>query len=254
MRWFQKNKESISSIMLVFVMLCASGIVSYKVYDLRDTWPGLAPAPSESAALFYGYGDRQLSYRNVGMILQNAGDTGGHVTHFSNYNYQTVEDWLWLSDKLDPKANYVPSLAAYYFSAAKDPDKLAHLLDYLAHTGQDTTNERWRFLAHAIYLARFRVEDQEKALAFAEKLANLKGNLPIWTKVMPAYVRKATGDKKEARNLLLLTIADPSAKMEQTDINQNCWYIDENLREPDDGLDTNKVFQDFCAQYIKSIK
>ncbi len=240
---------------LFWVLLALGLAVAFSVYtrDMRNTWPGVSPAPSQSAALFYGFGDAQLSYRNVGLILQNAGDTGGRTTNFKDYDYAIIEQWLWLSDKLDPNANYVPSLAAYYFSAAKEKEQIAHLVDYLAYVGNDVTGERWRWLGHAVYLARFSLKDQPKALELAQKLAALDApNMPSWTKVMPAYVQTAMGNKKEARELLLLMIADPNGKYQQADINQSCWYINEHLREKDDGLDQNEIFHGLCSAYLES--
>ncbi|MDB5478113.1 MAG: hypothetical protein JWM96_608 [Alphaproteobacteria bacterium] len=247
------RKQDALDLAWILLVLGLSFAVMHFTYEMREKWPGVQPAPSDSAALFYGFGDRQFSYRNVGIILQNAGDTGGRTTNFKDYDYGIIEDWLKLSEKLDFSANYVPSLAAYYFGSAKDPEQVRHLLDYLARVGNDSKNERWRWLAQAVYLARFQVKDQQKALDLANQLAALDGpDMPTWTKIMPAYVNKAKGDKKEARDLLLLTIADPKFHLEQAEINQNCWYINENLREEGDALDQNEVFTSFCADYLKS--
>lgn len=255
MSYFKTRKQDIIDLSRVFLAMVFTTLFSYSAFNMRDTWPGIAPAPSKEAALFYGYGDQQLSYRNVGLILQNAGDTGGRVTNFRDYDYNIIEEWLWLSDALDPKANYVPSLAAFYFSAAKEPDKIRHLVDYLAHVGSDPTGERWRWLGHAVYLSRFATKDQAKALELARKLAAMDApDMPVWTKVMPAYVQNAMGDKKSARDLLLLMVADPHMKQEQADINQSCWYINEHLREPDDNLDNNDIFKDFCVPYLETQK
>jgi hypothetical protein len=247
------KKQDVFDLFWVVLALAFSVIFSIQTRDMRNTWPGIAPPPSNEAALLYGYGDKQLSYRNVGLILQNAGDTGGRTTNFKDYDYNIIEQWLWLSNTLDPNANYVPSLAAYYFSAAKEPEKVERLIDYLATVGDDTTGERWRWLGHAVYLARFTVKDQVRALELANKLAALDApNMPSWTKVMPAYVQTAMGNKKEARELLLLMIADPNGNYQQADINQSCWYINEHLREKNDGLDQNQIFHDFCSVYLES--
>lgn len=221
---------------------------SFITYPLRDTWPGLPPPLKKEEATLYGYGDTQLAYRNIGMMLQNAGDVGGRVTNLKDYDYGHVEDWLWLTYDLDAQANYVPSLAAFYFGAVQDKEKLRHLLEYLTKVGQQTGNERWRWLAHAVYLARFRVEDQDEALRLAEILAHhAEPDMPIWTKQMPAFVMAKVGAKKAARDLML-TIAATEKNIDPADINQTCWYINEHLREKDDGMDTNKIYQALCTR------
>jgi hypothetical protein len=252
---YNANKtQDMVDLFWVILAVCGCIIFSHYSYTMRDTWPGIEPAPSSSAALFYGFGDKQLSYRNVGLTLQNSGDTGGRVTNFKYYDYSIIEQWLWLSDSLDSKADYVPTLGAYYFSAVKDPAKLRHLIAYLSHAGEEPTGEHWRWLGHAVYLARFQLKDQKLALQLANKLAAMNGpDLPMWTKVMPAYVEKGMGKKKDARDLLLLMIAEPKIKQEQADINQSCWYIQQYLREPRDNLDNNDIFRDFCVPYLTKI-
>lgn len=255
MRRHFSRKQDIIDLGWVILAVLFGVYFAWFTREMRNTWPGIAPPPSASASLFYGYGDRQLSYRNVGLTLQNVGDTGGRVTNFKDYDYSVIESWLWLADELDTKANYVPSLAAYYFSAAKEPEQLRHLLDYLSHVGEDVQHERWRWLGHAVYLARFGVNDQDKALELANKLAAIDSpDMPMWTKVMPAYVQKTMGHKKEARDLLLLIMADPHQVQEQADRNQSCWYINEHLREPGDDLENNEIFQAFCVPYLESEK
>jgi hypothetical protein len=253
MSYSASRKQDIFDLFWVILAVACGIIFSHYTYTMRNTWPGLDPAPSHSAALFYGFGDEQLSYRNIGLTLQNAGDTGGRVTNFKAYDYSVIEQWLWLADSFDSKANYVPSLAAYYFGAVKDKDKLQHLIGYLSHSGEVVTGEHWRWLGHAIYLARFELKDQKLALKLANKLAAMTGpDLPMWTKVMPAYVEKNMGQKKDARDLLLLILADPKTKQEQADRNQSCWYINKYLREPGDNLDNNQIFNNFCVSYLKS--
>lgn len=251
--YFINRKQTFLDLYWVLAMVGFGVMFSVLTHNMRDTWPGIAPPPSASEALFYGFGDQQLSYRTVGLTLQNAGDTGGRVTNFKDYDYTVVENWLWLADALDDKANYVPSLAAYYFSAAKEPEKLMHLIGYLSHVGAEATNERWRWLAHAVFLARFEIKDQTLALDLAKKMAAIDSpDMPMWTKVMPAYVENARGDKKSARDLLLLIVANPQISQQQADINQSCWYINEHLREPGDNLDQNEIFRDFCIPSLKA--
>ena len=228
------------------VLLC--GLISYFVYPFRSEWPGVPPAPKVHQALAYGLGDTQFSYRVVTLMLQHRGDIGGRVTSLKDYNYRHVRDWLELSYALDSRANWAPSLAAYYFSATQRKSDIKYLVDYLAKVGNTPTEgqERWRWLAHAVYLSRFVLNDQERALRFAQDLSNnATPDMPIWTKHMPAYVISNVGQKKAARDLIL-TIMATDKSLIQADINQSCWYLDNRLREPNDGLEYNPVYQAMC--------
>lgn len=242
-------------LLLVLGAVALSATLGYKLYPMRETWPGVPPTADEHSALLYGYGDQQLSYRNIGLMLQNAGDTGGRVTNFKDYDYAIIEGWLWLTNKLDSQSNYVPGLGAFYFGAAKEKKQLEHLVDYLAHVGMDNKQERWRWLAHAIYIARFQLDDQPRALKMAEQLASIATpEMPGWTKVMPAYVMKTMGNKKEARDMLLLVLADPKVLTDRADVNQSCWFINENLREPNDGMEQNEIYKSLCIPFLEEEK
>ena len=216
-------------------------------YPMKSKWPGLPPAVGKYEVLSYGYGDRELSYRNIGMMLQNAGDVGGNVTNLRDYNYKNVGDWLWATYGLSPKANYVPSLAAFYFGAVPDKTKLPYLIDYLEKVGKDEGFERWRWLAHAVYLTRFEMKDYDRALKLANELAALPDpDMPIWTKQMPAFVMSKVGKKQAARDLMLTILATDKG-IDPAEVNQTCWYINEHLRERADNLEKNEIYRLFCA-------
>jgi hypothetical protein len=247
---FNFRKQNLFDTILVLVaVLCCLGLWHIS-YDLRSKWPGLPPAASQHTALTYGLGDKQFSYRMVTLMLQNAGDVGGRVTNLRDYNYQRIQQWFDLTYLLDPKADFAPSLAAYYYGGTQRAEDTRYLVDYLARAGRDNVagHERWRWLAHAIYLARFRLKDQVKALELANELAALATpDMPSWTKLMPAYVTSNTGQKKAARDLFL-TIAATDKSLKKEDVNQTCWYIDTNLREPQDGLDRDLTYQLLCKK------
>ena len=246
MRGFFKKYIPIDQVALFLVFICCL-VLWQNTYHLREKWPGIPPAPDVARAQMYGFGDTELAYRNIGVMLQNAGDEGGRVTNLAAYNYSIIHDWLWLSFALDPKANYVPSLGAFYFGATPDHKEEVYLVDYLAKAGEVEGFEKWRWLAHAVYLARFELKDQNKALELANRLAAIKDpNVPIWTKQMPAFVMAKVGQKKAARDLML-TIAATTKNIDPNEINQTCWYIEHNLREPGDGMDQNPIFQLYCA-------
>jgi hypothetical protein len=231
----------------LFVVFCCCLVLWQATYHQREKWPGIPPAPDAARAEMYGFGDTQLSYRNIGLMLQNAGDEGGRVTNLALYDYRIIHGWLWLTYALDPHANYVPSLAAYYFGATPDHKEQAYLVDYLAKEGETEGFEKWRWLAHAVYLARFEMKDQIKALELADRLAALKDpDMPIWTKQMPAFVLSKVGRKKAARDLML-TIAATTKNIDPNEINETCWYIEHNLREPDDNLDKDQTWNILCA-------
>ncbi len=231
----------------VILAVLACLYVTHYTRPIKVRWDGVAPAPSEPVGLLYGFGDRQLSYYVLTLTLQNMGDMGGNVTPIKNYDMNHVADWLWLTYRFDKQSHYAPTLAGYYFGATQDPSKLRPVINYLRTAGNDTHYDLWRYLAQGIYLARFRLNDQALALDMAYQLAALDDpNLPIWTKQMPAFVLSRTGKKKASRDLFLTMMATTKSLGRQ-ELNFMCGYIGDNLREPDDQLEQNDVWLQFCA-------
>jgi hypothetical protein len=215
---------------------------------LKPRWPGVTPAPSMAAGLLYGFGDKQLAYYNLTLTLQNMGDIGGHITPIKDYNMKYVAEWLRLTYAFDPKSRYAPTLAGYYFGSSQEPEKLGPIIQYLRVAGNSAENELWRYLAQAVYLARFRMKDQPLALDLAYQLAKLEGpDMPIWTKQMPGFVMSNIGDKQASRDLFLTLLAT-SKNISRQEVNFMCGYIQDHLREKNDSLDGNEVWKAFCTK------
>ena len=163
----------------------------------------LPPPPSPRALLVRGLGDRQLAYRLGALELQEAGDGGGIVTPLLLYDYDRLAGWLDAVDRLDPKAGHVMAMATYYFALATDPAKVRRMVAFVVEAFERHPESRWRFLAHAAYLARFRLHDRAYALEIARRLASLDiEGLPVWTKQMPAFVLADMGEDEAAADLM----------------------------------------------------
>jgi hypothetical protein len=213
---------------------------------LKPRWPGVAPAPSVATGLLYGFGDKQLAYYSLALTLQNMGDIGGHITPIKDYNMNYVAEWLRLTYAFDKRSRYAPTLGGYYFGASQEPEKLHPIINYLRVVGNTTDNELWRYLAQAVYIARFRMKDQTLALDLAYQLAKLDGpDLPIWTKQMPGFVMSNVGDKQASRDLFLTLLAT-SKNISRQEVNFMCGYIQDNLREDNDSIDDNVIWKAFC--------
>ena len=97
----------------------------------------------------------------------------------------------------------MPYIASFYFGALDDTtEKLRPLIHYLYEVGNAAEGEKWRWLAHAVYLARFKLQDLDLAYKMALDLAALANqdgsDLPNWARQMPAFILNAKGDKQAA--------------------------------------------------------
>lgn len=192
----------------------------------RATWLNVPPAPSPVAARLFGLNDSAFAYRSIGLMLQNMGDTGGRATAFKQYDYANLAGWLNLENDLDPRSNYAPYLAAYYYGAVDDPAKAAYLVDYLVKAGHGPGPEKWRFLAQAVYIARFRMKDLDRAYRIAIDLSGMKeADIAPWARQLPAFIMQQQGDTIAARGFMLKFLQDAARSLPVQEVNAIKEYI-----------------------------
>ena len=198
-----QTKKAINLWLISLVIL--SGIFWIGSHQIYAKWAGVPPVPTKNGARMMTLGDTQFAYRFGAITLQNLGDSGGDVTPIKNYDFPMLGRWFWLLNDLDPASNHVPMIAAYYFGATPIPKDVAVVVDYLGHIGQNPVGNKWRWLAQAVYLARYRMDAPDVALDLAYKLARMQpigDDLPLWARQMPVSVLTKKGEKEAARELM----------------------------------------------------
>jgi len=204
--------------------------------SFQAQWMNVPPVPKASFQEASALGDAQLAYRANAIMIQNLGDSGGRSHSFAQYNYERLTQWLFLMDRLDPRSNFIPYLAAYYFGAVSDTQKLEPLTLYLAHAGERPQGEKWRWLAHAAYLARFEMQDLDLALHYAQRLSALEArydmDLPQWASQMHIFIQNTMGNKQEAYGLMLEILREQASTMHPNEVNFMREYICTRILEP----------------------
>lgn len=218
-------------VFIVCVMaFAAHALLSLSLQRRKAEWANVPPAPGRGAAASMALGDRQFAYRAFGLMLQNLGNTGGDTTPLNRYDYSRLGNWFGVEDDLDPRSNFIPLLAAYYFGGTQDPAQLDPVIAYLAAVGRRGDDLKWHWLAQAVYLARFRQNDMTKAQDLAAELAALwHPGMPVWTRAMPALVANQMGDKQAAYELMMAVLKDDSTAMDPAEVNFMIGYICERL-------------------------
>lgn len=177
----------------------------FGAHETFAQWGNVPPVPTKNGARIMTLGDEQFSYRFGAITLQNLGNSGGRVTAVKDYDYQKLGQWFWLLNDLDPASNHIPMLAAYYFGATQKPEDVAVVVKYLGAIGQNPAGNKWRWLVHAIFLARHRMDNLGLALDMAYALSRIEpvGDvLPAWARQMPAFVLAEQGEKQSARKII----------------------------------------------------
>jgi hypothetical protein len=218
---------------VVFILALNIALWTYS-RDLRPQWGNVPPVPSAKGAALATLGDSQMAYRVLGLMLQNLGSMGGQTEKFENYRYDRLRGWFFLEHRLDPESNFVPALAAYYYGATHKVDDLSPVIDYLQVAGQEPEPQKWRWLAQAVYLARYQQGDLNRALELANLLAGLKRNdMPLWARQMPAFVMNAQGDKQAAYALMVSILNSSAKELNPIEVRFIRDYVCERILNPD---------------------
>lgn len=213
-------------VFLFLAALLANICVWYSVRPITARWTNVPPAPPKSSASLIGLGDRQFAYRIYGIIIQNFGDTGGLITPVANYDFEGLGRWFEIQQTLDPVSDHAPFLAAYFFGGSQNPEKLGPIVRYLELAAGSGEGQKWRWLAQAVYLARFRMHDYDTALRLAHKLAAFDNpDMPAWTRQAPVFVMTAMGDKEAAYVLMTNLISSGVDTFHPNEINAMVDYL-----------------------------
>lgn len=215
------------------IILLNLGIWFY-ARPLQAKWRNVPPAPSQSGLLAGALSDGQLAYRMSGMMLQNLGSVGGQTQSLEKYDYGALEKWFFVNYHLDSRPSFIPFLAAYYYGATDNPEQVAHVVNFLETAGNDVRGQRWRWLVHAVFLAKHKMKDPARATEIADKLAALKDTkIPAWTKHLNVLLRNERGDKEDAYNMMLGILASEAATMDPTEVKFIVDYVCDSILTPD---------------------
>ena len=213
------TRENLLPYLVLGIFIIANFVFWNNSHLKQNTWRNIPPPPEVNRASMLALGDKQLAYRYYGFMLQNAGNVDGRLVSLKDYDYDSLKSWFFLEDNLDAVSNFVPMLAAYYYGAVGDSEKIDRILDYLAVVGQRPYGEKWRWLGHAVYLARHEQNDNDRALELAYLLAaNKDPDLADWARQMPAFVLQARGEKELAYEVMLGILVSNVDRMHPNEI------------------------------------
>jgi len=221
-----------------------------RTHEFQSRWTNVPPPPSKITAAGAGLGDPSVAYRIHGTMLQNMGDNGGRTINLKEYDYERLKKWFMLMHHLDPNSNFAPFLASFYYGSVKDPEKLRPLVEYLEVAGDNPKGQKWRWLAHGAYLAKFDMKDYDLALRLSTKLTNLeREDLPMWARNLRASVLNADGEKEAAYNMLIGILQDGAETMHPNEINATIAYICEQILDTSQAKD-NPLCEGIIASNI----
>ncbi len=148
------------------------------------------------------FGDIQFYYRKLGLELQNAGDKHGHYTSFRDHDYQKLRRWFEALDGIDENSQYIPFMAAYYYSMVPSEERVKIIAKYIVEYARQKPEQHWRLLTTAAYLYHQYPKNSTEALKEIGNILTDIKEIPLWARILVAFYLNDNGDICGAYNLI----------------------------------------------------
>jgi len=164
----------------------------------------LPPPPPASMLYTSSLGDPVAFSKLLMLWLQGFDHQPGVSIPFIQLDYGHLTGWLDRILSLDPHSEYPLLSAARVYSAVPDEVKQRQMLDFIYAKFMEDPGQRWQWLAHAVYVAKHRLQDQPLALQYARELRTrtTPTTAPEWARQMELFVLEDMGDLEAAQVLL----------------------------------------------------
>lgn len=189
--------------LVLLAMLSAQVLFAVQMRDRRAAIEEM-PYPLSGVALkFLAFGDDQFLFRAIARWLQDVGDGGGRVRPLKDYDYARVIGWLKVVDQLDARSDYGYSLAAHYFGAVSDIQKVGIVAEYFGQAAMADPAQRWPWLVWAAVHAVHQIKDPRLAASLVRDIVSLRGDprVPDWLVLLAPGLYRTAGDPGAAAAL-----------------------------------------------------
>lgn len=155
--------------------------------------------PNDKTVKAFCFGDDEFYFRLKLFKVQNMGDTYGRFTALKKYDYKKLFGWFKELEKLNYVSNYLPSLAAYYFSQTQNIEDRYYPVYFLRDHALRNPDKKWWWLYQASSIANYDIKDHELAIELALKLKDVAPDtVPTWVKQTAGLYLAKNGNNCEA--------------------------------------------------------
>jgi len=164
----------------------------------------LPAPPSTSLVTLVSLDDPVPAAKWLMLWLQAFDNQPGISIPLKELDYGRVSEWLDLILDLDNRIQYPLLAAIRFYAEVSDENKQKKMIDYISKKFLENPDERWQFMAHAVYIAKHRIKDQQLALACARLIRQYASgdNVPYWAKQMEIFVLEDMGELESAKVLI----------------------------------------------------
>lgn len=162
-----------------------------------------APVDAETIRLL-SLGEAMIASRLLSFWLLTFDTRAGAVVPFESLDYERLAGWLGVIQTLDPLTAYPSITASGVFVDVRDPARARRMLEFVYRQYLKAPARRWRWLAQATMLAKYRLDDRQLALKFARALRRHAAgtDMPAWARDMEFIILQQMGELEAARAVI----------------------------------------------------
>lgn len=171
----------------------------------------------------------------LNLWLQAFDNQPGLSISFHQLDYVRLTKWLDTILELDPRGKYPMLVAARVYGSVQDRERQRIMMEYIFYKFNEDPNRHWRWLAHAIIVAKHELKDMQLALKYADALAEKADgkHVPYWAKDMKIIVLEDMGEVEAAKILVggLIASGEITDRYELSFLEEKIRVLEEKLSD-----------------------
>jgi len=170
----------------------------------RAKAPDLMPPPATSLLRLASFGEPIALAKVLMLQLQAFDYQSGSKVPYKDLDYSVVEAWLARILELDPGGQYPLLAASRLYAEVPDEARARSMLGFVYRQYLLDPNRRWPWLAHATFLAKYRLKDMALALSYADALQKYTTakDVPAWAITMGIFIREDLNELETERQMI----------------------------------------------------
>jgi hypothetical protein len=154
--------------------------------------------PSANIALIAGAGERAAIGYAMNLYAQSFDAQAGMLLKMRDVDHHAIRQWLEQALIIDPRSSYAVMLASRVYAEMANETEGRALLDLVHRHFSDQPNQRWVWLAHAVYVARHKLQDDVLARRYARSLREQTdpNQVPGWARQLELFLLADLNDQQ----------------------------------------------------------
>ena len=204
---FHTQEKPLSSVplivsVLIAVMLACQIVFHYFLPAKQVFAESLSEPPALEFLHLYSLGDAVASSKFEMLSLQAFDNQSGISLSFRDLDYHALTAWLGSILTLDPQSQYPLLSASRVYGNVADTERQRIIIQFVAEEFRKDPEQRWPWLAHAIYLAKHKLKDLPLALELAQTLRQYAKQAPPWARQMEIFLMDDMGETEAVKVLI----------------------------------------------------